>query len=1082
MATVAKSSRSTTITLASATAGPFDLDFRLFDSDTLDVFVNYLPRTDWTLNATFVDGYTDSAAITFDAALADGDVIVINGELYPDRPDDYLNSGGLIGKLNIELARLWSAASEQYRNNRRSLRFFQSVSPVALEANKAIVGNPSGDGVVMGPTADEIAAAQGYAQAASGFADAAADSADEIKNLNADAVTLSAGASATASYNPVTGVLTLGVPRGDTGAQGPQGVQGIQGPAGTGINPKGSVATSTALPGWPNSYVGADGDAYITSDTGNMWVWASPDWVDFGQIQGPEGPQGVQGPAGADWPDAPADGLAYGRRNNAYHQVVSADGDTMTDWLNVHYQVDTAEGARINLGKSRPTAGPRLGDEIGAIYGRSIDPANGSSIRSRPLVSSIATENHDHALVRVGAKGVASYVPLGTAGSEGALEWDEFGVRGRANGSTVFQQLVDTARGWGADPANTPAQNDAVFALMATHLGSRFIDLEMLAYPCTVIPALPGARHGYWKVQDWDEGLDALLPAPGTVNRQGWALTGGKTTLSWVQGSADSYNGHPRIGFIPAIGHDPGGLDYSIVTLTQDGMGVLREENRVDFDQFGYEIEVFSKLIVPPSTVGGAYDGAFELYLVDQKDPVTPANNKVALHRRQLAEYAQSGTGGLAQSEVWWPEVTFGGSSFSVALRAAVDAAYSVTTSGQPTVLQSMSLYGANDGSGYPGGNGDFFFTFHGLSGAPTGPYVGYVNGRPKDGGGAISWVGRIGNLTEGVEPDVTWYKTGGSSRLLCTIRSQGSGYPIRVATIGSLNQAAAEGATVQDCPFGNDFATYSPINGVMRPRRKGATSGYLATWETLDGGSEEEFHFVFTGRRTRDGNPGDVFLYRGWVTKGSGEFEDFWTRANIVCEKQLYFANSNSVDTSNQVGVGGCCFIDCNTLLITVSNEHGAVAGDHDEAYLEFIVHKFEDDYADNAEEARWDDGATLIKSYVRSEEWRGYEGRRVTYGERQTATISGGAIAYKATNTGLVPESGSVDTLDTIHGGRDGDIVNLATVSSSNEITLSEAGNLILDTTGTFVLDNARDEVVLKFSAGSGKWHLQTQSDNAT
>lgn len=181
MATVAKSDRSTLITLASATAGPFDLDFRLFDTDKLDVFVNYVARTDWTLNATFVDGYTDDAAITFDAELDPGDVIVINGELFPHRSKNYLNSGGLVQKLNIEFGRIWSSLSEQYRNNRRSLRFFQPVDPLRLVPGRAIIANSDGDGVEMGPDADEIASAQGYAEAAGVSADAAAESAAEAK-------------------------------------------------------------------------------------------------------------------------------------------------------------------------------------------------------------------------------------------------------------------------------------------------------------------------------------------------------------------------------------------------------------------------------------------------------------------------------------------------------------------------------------------------------------------------------------------------------------------------------------------------------------------------------------------------------------------------------------------------------------------------------------------------------------------------------------------------------------------------------------------------------------------------------------
>jgi len=90
-------------------------------------------------------------------------------------------------------------------------------------------------------------------------------------------------------------------PKGDTGSTGPQGATGPQGPegaAGTGINFKGQVATVGNLPSGA-----ADGDAYVVTATGDMWVWdaATNTWINAGPIQGPQGPvgpQGVQGPQG----------------------------------------------------------------------------------------------------------------------------------------------------------------------------------------------------------------------------------------------------------------------------------------------------------------------------------------------------------------------------------------------------------------------------------------------------------------------------------------------------------------------------------------------------------------------------------------------------------------------------------------------------------------------------------------------------------------------------------------------------------------------------------------------------------------
>jgi Collagen triple helix repeat (20 copies) len=80
-------------------------------------------------------------------------------------------------------------------------------------------------------------------------------------------------------------------PQGDIGPIGPQGPEGPQGEQGTGINLKGSVSDSTQLPPTGN----LPGDAYITSDTGHIWVWDGTQWTDGGDISGPPGPQGPQG-------------------------------------------------------------------------------------------------------------------------------------------------------------------------------------------------------------------------------------------------------------------------------------------------------------------------------------------------------------------------------------------------------------------------------------------------------------------------------------------------------------------------------------------------------------------------------------------------------------------------------------------------------------------------------------------------------------------------------------------------------------------------------------------------------------------
>ena len=81
--------------------------------------------------------------------------------------------------------------------------------------------------------------------AANAAAEAAEDAAEVITGLTATATTLSAGSSATASYNSTTGVLTLGIPTGATGASG----------------------VVTPIAGFFTMYVTDTGDLYAVSET-----------------------------------------------------------------------------------------------------------------------------------------------------------------------------------------------------------------------------------------------------------------------------------------------------------------------------------------------------------------------------------------------------------------------------------------------------------------------------------------------------------------------------------------------------------------------------------------------------------------------------------------------------------------------------------------------------------------------------------------------------------------------------------------------------------------------------------------------
>lgn len=166
MATVPTTPRTSTYTLAASNPGPFLVGFRLFDDDGLEVFVNGLPRTDWTLSANYLNGYDDNASITFTADLAAGSVIQIDGALNPGRDEDFVNGAGLVAKVNIELARHAAALSELHAIARRTLRGMTEQDPVDGLTASDLIG-----------LSDAIASAQASASAAAGSATAASGSA-----------------------------------------------------------------------------------------------------------------------------------------------------------------------------------------------------------------------------------------------------------------------------------------------------------------------------------------------------------------------------------------------------------------------------------------------------------------------------------------------------------------------------------------------------------------------------------------------------------------------------------------------------------------------------------------------------------------------------------------------------------------------------------------------------------------------------------------------------------------------------------------------------------------------------------------
>lgn len=155
------------------------------------------------------------------------------------------------------------------------------------------------------------------------------------------------------------GAASIGSIKGATGKQGPQGEKGEDG---TGVNIKGSVDTSSALPS-----TGEAGDAYIVKDTGNLWVWDSDSsaFVDTGaQVKGPKGDKGEPGKQG---PAATVNVGSTTTGEPGTEATVNNAGTTSAAVLNFTIprgqKGDTgAAGPGVSVGSAAPTGPGQVGE------------------------------------------------------------------------------------------------------------------------------------------------------------------------------------------------------------------------------------------------------------------------------------------------------------------------------------------------------------------------------------------------------------------------------------------------------------------------------------------------------------------------------------------------------------------------------------------------------------------------------------------------------------------------------------------------------------------------------------------------
>ena len=104
----------------------------------------------------------------------------------------------------------------------------------------------------------------------------------------------SVGAQGPIGYAGSVGAQGPGGYTGSAGYNGSAGYAGSKGDPGTSVKIVGTVSTSTSLPPSGNT----NGDGYIVSFDGHLWVWGSTVWTDVGSVRGPAGADGYFGSTG----------------------------------------------------------------------------------------------------------------------------------------------------------------------------------------------------------------------------------------------------------------------------------------------------------------------------------------------------------------------------------------------------------------------------------------------------------------------------------------------------------------------------------------------------------------------------------------------------------------------------------------------------------------------------------------------------------------------------------------------------------------------------------------------------------------
>jgi hypothetical protein len=235
----------------SAGTGPYNFSFPVLAATDLDVYKDTTKltlTTDYSVTISASDG---TGSVTLGSAASGDNTVTIVGARAIQRTTDFVTAGDLLASsLNTELD--------------SQTIFVQQASEDATRAIKAPVTDPTSIDMTLPVKASRLGKLLGF-DSSTGNPEATTG-----RVLSATASDVSPGGSATASFDDSTGVLTLGIPTGATGATG-TGIDVLT-TRGDIVIRNASNATARLAVGGANTVLKSDGSdvAYGTIATANI--------------------------------------------------------------------------------------------------------------------------------------------------------------------------------------------------------------------------------------------------------------------------------------------------------------------------------------------------------------------------------------------------------------------------------------------------------------------------------------------------------------------------------------------------------------------------------------------------------------------------------------------------------------------------------------------------------------------------------------------------------------------------------------------------------------------------------------------